>query len=372
MKILHIIPDLSKGGAERLATDIIRELARRKDVVPALVVLADDIQYSIDDIREYTKIIPSSVTLSILKPNAYQIGELQKFVDDFQPDVIHSHLFKAEIVSRSLDYKKAKWFSHCHWNTVELTRPSGFSLSKKAIIDKYVFNFIFKKYIACNNHFIAISKNAYDFYAKNLPELKKNIFHVSNAVNTAIFKNDRSTTDLSGKQIQLISVGSLLQRKNQMFQIQIAKTLKERGLDFHLNIYGKGVMREALAQRIEELGLRDNVTLRGVNGHIEGPLADSHIFLHTAIYEPFGLVIVEAMAAGLPIVALDGGGNRELIKNGENGYLITEADANVFADMIIEAFKPATYPKLSTGAVNTSSKYDIVPYVTKLLDLYSQ
>jgi glycosyltransferase involved in cell wall biosynthesis len=372
MKILHIIPDLGKGGAERLATDIVRELKCRKDVIPALILLADDIQYNIDDLKDITHVIPSSVKLSILGRNEYHTENLQKFVNEFQPDVIHSHLFIADLVSRSLDYKKAKWFSHCHWNTVELTRPAGLPLSKKAIIDRFVYNYIFRKYMKCDNHFIAISPNAYDFYVKNLPELKQNIHYVPNAVNTAAFKTERVTTDISGQQIQLISVGSLLERKNQTFQIDIAQVLKERGVNFHLNIYGKGVMHDALAQKISDLDLGDHVTLRGVKENIQDSLAESQIFLHTAIYEPFGLVIVEAMASGLPVVALDGGGNRELITSGDNGFLISEPDVHVFADKIQQACRPDIYPKLSKGAVNTSLKYDIVPYVTKLLDLYSQ
>jgi glycosyltransferase involved in cell wall biosynthesis len=131
-------------------------------------------------------------------------------------------------------------------------------------------------------------------------------------------------------------------------------------------------MHDALAQKISDLDLGDHVTLRGVKENIQDSLAESQIFLHTAIYEPFGLVIVEAMASGLPVVALDGGGNRELITSGDNGFLISEPDVHVFADKIQQACRPDIYPKLSKGAVNTSLKYDIVPYVTKLLDLYSQ
>jgi glycosyltransferase involved in cell wall biosynthesis len=130
-------------------------------------------------------------------------------------------------------------------------------------------------------------------------------------------------------------------------------------------------MYDRLQDKIESLDLSSYVTLGGVSDDIASKLADSDIFLHTAHYEPFGLVLVEAMAAGLPVIALDGGGNRELIQNGGNGYIIDEALTSIFTDKIKEAARPENYTHLSNGAISTASQYDILPYVTKLLDLYA-
>ena len=143
-------------------------------------------------------------------------------------------------------------------------------------------------------------------------------------------------------------------------------------MDFHLNIFGKGVTKGFLQDKIRELGLEENVTLCGIRDDINVHLANSDIFLHTALYEPFGLVIIEAMAASLPVIALDGGGNKELIQNGVNGYLIKENDQDIFAEKIIECRQSDKYNTMSNGALKTSSQYDIVPYVSKLLDLYAQ
>jgi glycosyltransferase involved in cell wall biosynthesis len=189
MKIVHIIPDLRKGGAERLAIDIIRQLSTRKGVTCALVLFRNEIEYNVNDITSLIKVIPSSVTLSVLNKTKYNTTELQKFIDIFQPDVIHS-IFEAEIVSRSLSAPKAKWFSHCHWNTLEIKKTGLLPFSKK-IIDKYVRHFVVKTYIAKNNRFIAISLDTLHYYRLNLPELSKNIIHIPNAIDTIAFKNLR-------------------------------------------------------------------------------------------------------------------------------------------------------------------------------------
>ncbi len=371
MKILHIITDLRKGGAERIATDIVRELNSRPGITAMLVLLEDHIAYDISDIREFIEVIPASVTLSVMRPTVYNTEKLQQFVDSYRPDVIHTHLFIPDLVSRSLEYQGARWFTHCHWNTKEVKRPSFIPTSKQGIIDWRVYHYIVSRYRRYNNQFIAISPNTYDFYRENLPDLKDNVHYLANAVNVTAFQKHVNRAEEPGI-IKLISVGSLIERKNQMLQIEVAQVLHSRGVAFHLDIYGQGVMREKLQARINELQLGESVTLRGVSDDIGAHLAESTLFLHTALYEPFGLVIVEAMAAGLPVIALDGGGNKELVHDGETGYLVAQPDAALIADRILDAAVPALYTRMKQGALKASQQYDIVPYVTKLLDLYAQ
>ena len=107
-------------------TDIVRELAKRKDVTSALVIFRDEIEYPTEDIKSLISLIPSSITLSILKPNQYNVSKLQAFVDAFRPDVIHSHLFEADLVSRSINYPPGK---------ILLTLPLEYSCSQQAGAD---------------------------------------------------------------------------------------------------------------------------------------------------------------------------------------------------------------------------------------------
>ena len=114
VKILQIIPNLRKGGAERLVIDIVRALNRNKVNKVKLILFENNIEYEVDDILDLIEIIPSKVQLSIYKKNQLDISTLQKSIENFKPDVIHSHLFEAEIVSRSCYYPAAKWFTHLH------------------------------------------------------------------------------------------------------------------------------------------------------------------------------------------------------------------------------------------------------------------
>ncbi len=371
MKILHIITDLRKGGAERIATDIVRELNSRPGITAMLVLLEDLITYDISDIKDFVKIIPASVTLSVFRPTRYTLDALKAFVDEFRPDVIHSHLFIPDLVSRSLEYHGAKWFTHCHWNTREMTRPSFPPVSRQDIIDWWVYRYMLQRYLYYDNQFITISPNTHEFYKANLPALKDNMHYMANAINVAAFESCRASGNDSGP-LRIISVGSLIERKNQMLQIEVANVLHQRRINFHLDIYGHGPTRSMLHARITALGLHDRVTLRGVNDNIGAEMGSSSVFLHTAVYEPFGLVIIEAMASGLPVVALDGGGNRELVLDDINGYLIQDPDADRIADRILQACASPLHATLRQGAIRTAQQYDIAPYVSKLLDLYAR
>jgi spore coat protein SA len=93
----------------------------------------------------------------------------------------------------------------------------------------------------------------------------------------------------------------------------------------------------------------------------------SDIYVHTATYEPLGLVLLEAMAAGLPVVTLDGGGNRDLIENGKNGFIINNQNPKHFAEKILEVKDNEEMKKYN---VKFAQKFDIDHYTHKQLELY--
>jgi len=95
--------------------------------------------------------------------------------------------------------------------------------------------------------------------------------------------------------------------------------------------------------------------------------------VHTATYEPLGLVLLEAMAAGVPVITLDGKGNRDIIINGENGYLIDMPLPELFADKIQELWMDLEkYCAVSKNAIRFAEQYDIKIYTERLINLYKK
>ena len=368
IRILHIIPRLRKGGAERLCLDICNQLHKREDVQVRLITFSDDNAYPTITQSIDWKSIPASVRLSVTHKNVLNVEGLQKAIEDFAPDVIHTHLFEAEIVSRSCCYPKAKWFSHCHDNMRQFHNFSIKTLFNKELLTNYCEkHYLMSRYKANGGTtFLAISHDTENYFHSTQ---SYRVELLPNAIDYGKFYN-REPRGVHTK-LKLINVGSYQDKKNQGFLIDLATELQKQGVDFELNLLGDGEKYDTIAKLIKDRNLSNNVFQLGNVDNVEEYLWKSDIYVHSAYYEPLGLVLLEAMAAGLPVVTLDGRGNRDLIVQGKNGYMVYEQDAEQFADRILEIWNDKQkYCKMSAFAQEFARQYDIKPYVDKLLDLY--
>ena len=133
---------------------------------------------------------------------------------------------------------------------------------------------------------------------------------------------------------------------------------------------GDGQEKSAVEQKVKDLKLDDYVTFHGNVSNPQDYLEKSNLYIHSAYYEPFGLVLIEAMASGLPVISTDGKGNRDFM-DGSNGVLLKDRNPETFAFEINRVLQDiSTYENYKKGAFATSKKYDIKTYVDKLLDLY--
>jgi glycosyltransferase involved in cell wall biosynthesis len=197
------------------------------------------------------------------------------------------------------------------------------------------------------------------------------VTHIPNAINSKRFTKPDGYTKQVSNLLQLVTVGSLVDKKNQALLIDVVEEMVKHGTDVHLHILGDGPNRQKLQGKVDALKLWNHVTLHGNVAKVEEYLWNSDIYVHGAYYEPFGLVLVEAMAAGLPVVSLDGRGNRDIISNSENGYILPKQDAKVFADHILQlADDKALYTRIQQAGLQTAKRFDIVNYVDMLLQLY--
>lgn len=97
--------------------------------------------------------------------------------------------------------------------------------------------------------------------------------------------------------------------------------------DWHLDIFGQGEWHEMLENMISERNLNDSIRLNNPTNQIGREYAQSSLIVMTSNYEGFGMVLVEAMACGVPAVAFDCKcGPRDIISDGENGLLVSNGD----------------------------------------------
>jgi glycosyltransferase involved in cell wall biosynthesis len=155
--------------------------------------------------------------------------------------------------------------------------------------------------------------------------------------------------------------------------ISVLEILVERGFDVTIDVYGFGPLIDELKQKTKEKKLDNRLIFHGSVGEIPEKLKKADLYVHPAWYEPFGLVLLEAMASGLPVVSLDGFGNRELIENNKNGFIIPqELPIEEFVDKIIYFIEnDSERERMGRYAREFAEKYAIENYTDKLIDIYS-
>ncbi|MBI1837978.1 MAG: glycosyltransferase [Flavobacteriia bacterium] len=369
MKILQIIPSLAKGGAERIVLDTSIELSKREGVQLKLVTFHETNAYSFLSKTIDHQVIKSSVVPSLKGKNKINIKELQALINQFQPDVIHSHLFESEMVLSQIRLKSTKHIVHFHDNMIQFQKIKlSKNKIKQTITNWYERKIVTKAYRNSFTRFIAISKDTENYIKKNLPSnFQTDLLH--NAINTSVFQ----ISGMSHRENKIVNIGSLVDKKGQSLAIDVIAELKQKGYSISLDILGDGKNRAQLQNQIDDLKLSDNVSLHGNVDHPEDFLKHAKIYLHTAIYEPFGLVLLEAMSAGLPIVCTDAGGNRDIIEHGKNGYIFQERNPEILANQIIELLENESKRQEIGGyAQNYAQNYDIKNYVNQLMKIYKE
>lgn len=367
MKILHLIPSLRKGGAERLVLDICNQLSNRVNIKVKLVTFRADNAYSFLTQTIAWDVINANVIPSLSGKTFVEISKLQEAIDIFQPDIIHTHLFETEMILAHCKIPaKTRRIVHFHDNMHQFRNFSLKTfLNKTFLTDYYEKRIVLKSYkskTAC----ICISKDTLNYALKSLPQnISKKFVH--NAIDLKRFHPSTSLAESN----EITIIGSLVDKKGQQLAIDTIAELKYRRIHVHLNILGDGPTKFALQNQLNKLGLQEFVTFHGNVDHPEKFLQKSKIYLHTAKHEPFGLVLVEAMACALPVVCTDGIGNRDLILEGENGFMVRERDPKLLADKIELLLKnDALRIEIGEKARIFAQDFGIENYVDKLLTIY--
>lgn len=152
----------------------------------------------------------------------------------------------------------------------------------------------------------------------------------------------------------ILSVARLAKQKN--FPLLLHAFLKLRQqLDAKLIIVGEGSERQTLEKLIEELGLEQDVSLAGESKNPWSYMSRADVFVLSSEEEAFGLVLVEAMACGLPIVATDAiaGGPRSILSDNQYGLLVPNRDVDALTDALV---KVLTLPDLRNQLVDAGTE----------------
>ena len=176
--------------------------------------------------------------------------------------------------------------------------------------------------------------------------------------------------------VKILFIGRLIPRKG--FQRVVKALPRVRALarvPFEVEVVGTGAAQEDLDSLAAELGVSDLIHYAGTvpyeKLHESYQYAD--IFVLTSLSEGMPSVILEAMGCGLPIIASDVGGNNEIVKEGENGFLITGEDTETIAQRLASLINDEKLRKgMGTKSREISRHYDWRQIMAQYDQLYRQ
>jgi len=172
----------------------------------------------------------------------------------------------------------------------------------------------------------------------------------------------------------LISVGRLAPEKNWDTLLQAFAKASSQHPDLRLVLIGDGPAKETLVSLASELGIADHITFTGSLPFEDVPcyLKAADAFTFASVTETQGLVTMEAMAAGLPVVAVDGSGTRDIVEHGKHGFLV-ENDVDALAKGIQDLLSdPQRTKRFSSNALKKAKSFDVTQLGKQMVNVYDQ
>lgn len=340
MKIVFIIDSLRRDGAQRFLMHLtagLRELGYKQTVVSLNDVVAPDVEEAL--VGAGCEIIRIGKSALLLAAGFWRlVGVLRKA----SPDIVFTMLDFADTLGRPAarlarcralvssirvrNLLKPKWRRTVDRATI------GWS-AKIIVNSQELVPYVVEVEHVPSNRVVVIRNGVDDLRARS-GRLRDKFRHLINAW---------SDTCVLGW------MGRLRPQKNPMLLLEVCASLTSRS--WKLVVLGDGPEKAALIARVIELGLSERIIWLGEQSHPEGWLAAMDVFVHTADFEGMPNAVMEAMATGLPIVASNVDGIRELVEDGVSGCLVPAGDAAGFAKRIEEFIaQPELRQRVGEGA----------------------
>lgn len=156
----------------------------------------------------------------------------------------------------------------------------------------------------------------------------------------------------------LVTVGSLEPVKNHRYLLHVLAQAKRARRTYSMDIFGEGPLRNDLQQLISSLDLEPQVRLRGFSTAVRNSMPDYRAYVHASYSESLPLAIIEAMGAGLPVVAGDTGGVTELVDEGVEGRFWPLDDPSRAAAVLIDLMEDEATRSMAAAAAETRFRRD--------------
>jgi len=207
---------------------------------------------------------------------------------------------------------------------------------------KLAFHRAIDRHYATRTSAVIANANAVKLFlvAEGIPEEKVHVIRNGFDFETlARFGNALDNPPKAEGPYTIGTVARLEPQKGLGYLLEAFAKLKNRGIDALLEIVGRGPDSARIMRQAAKLGIRGDVTLLGYRPQPALAVVTWDLFVSSSLWEGLPNTVMEAMALGVPVVATDAGGTRELVRPGETGLLTKPADATALCEAMAEALQ---------------------------------
>jgi len=333
LKILHLIETLGVGGAEQALVNLLPSLRRRGHHCEVAALWGP---YDLSDSLEAEGLRVHRLKIRYRRNIAQAVMGLLPVIRVARPDVLHMHLFFATLyggLTKPLfpGLRRVVTFHNLGYEFYPVrTAPQKLRRLLEAIITRHWIDGAVGVSAAVAEHYryalgltsVAVIPNAINVGARYCGDLQS--------------RQLRAKFDLSERDFVIATVGVLRKEKGHRFLVEALQILAAKALRPKVLIVGPDRLAGAIHQQVRHCGLSGQVIMTGELPHAEALAitAAADLFVTASLSEGLGIAAAEAMDLGLPVVATDVGGLRDLIEDGVSGLLVPAADAGAVAKSI--------------------------------------
>ena len=353
MKTLVIIKNANIGGAERLAIDEVNELYRRGNDVTLVTLGPEWSEHSF----LLSCLLPEAKKVCVPFRSLADIGAWRRLIAVLQaqrPDVVVTHLWFANtvgrIAARFAGISKVISFEHNVYDRVKSR--------KQFFVDRLLQRLSFK--------IVAVSEAVRDSLVAHGIKPSR-VVVIENGIDLSRYTNAQP---FDIRKEQGLDAGPIF--------LFVGRLIEQKGVDVLLNAFaqvpnaslliaGDGPDRQKLEQQANELNISAHVYFLGFRPDIPALMKSVDCLILPSRWEGQGLVIPEAFAAGLPVIAADFPPAFSMVKNDENGFIVPRENAEALARAMERMCDTSLRERLAVKAVQSASRFSIQRHIDELL-----
>lgn len=363
-RVLHLITSFEIGGTERQAVELLKRLDEKRYDVRLAVLRNEGPFYS--EIEARFPDVPEFPLTSFYDANAVkQLAGLRRLMRREKIDILHAHDFYSSFIGAAA------------------ARLSGVrviaSQRHLKLSDRRVHKWGTRMIHRLANRILVNSEAIREHIINHEGAQPGKIVVIRNGV-APVISNTNSRREL-GRDLGLKTnativgiVARLQEVKGHRFFIEAAGEVLRSRSGAHFVLVGDGPLRTEIEQQAAELGITDHVRLLGDRSDVSRLIAGFDLLVLASLHEGLPNAVMEAMAAGVPVVATGIGGTMELIVDGETGYLAAPANSAALAERILFALGDEEHREeiVSTARRRIATAFGIERMVESVEALYDE